>query len=136
MGKNRFCLVALLLLLVGSIHAGSMRLDYTTPAGRWEEGLPIGNGYIGAVVWGSPINERIQFNEKSLVNGDTVRVGYYQPFGNIILTTGHKSYSGYYRYLSLDSASYNESYVSDGIRYNVVTFVSYPDNVLVVRLTA
>ena len=45
------------------------RLFYRTPASRWEEALPIGNGRLGAMVFGDPISERLQLNEDSLWYG-------------------------------------------------------------------
>ncbi|MFI0822391.1 glycosyl hydrolase family 95 catalytic domain-containing protein [Streptomyces sp. NPDC021098] len=45
-------------------------LWYDTPAADWErEALPIGNGTLGAMVFGGVARERIQFNEKSLWTG-------------------------------------------------------------------
>ena len=35
-------------------------LWYDQPAEIWEEALPLGNGRLGAMVFGDPINERIQ----------------------------------------------------------------------------
>ncbi|MCP5546645.1 MAG: glycoside hydrolase family 95 protein [Akkermansiaceae bacterium] len=46
-----------------------MRLWYSQPAGRWEEALPVGNGRLGAMVFGSPENERIQLNEDTVWAG-------------------------------------------------------------------
>ncbi|MGL4293691.1 MAG: glycosyl hydrolase family 95 catalytic domain-containing protein [Bacteroidales bacterium] len=45
-------------------------LWYRTPAKTWEEGLPVGNGRIGAVVFGDTRQERIQFNENTLYSGE------------------------------------------------------------------
>ena len=37
------------------------------PASNWEsQALPLGNGRLGAMVFGKPLKERIQFNESSL----------------------------------------------------------------------
>ncbi len=41
-------------------------LWYNKAAELWEEALPIGNGRLGAMVFGDPINERIQLNDDSL----------------------------------------------------------------------
>lgn len=41
-------------------------LWYDQPAEIWEEALPLGNGRLGAMVFGDPINERIQLNDDSL----------------------------------------------------------------------
>jgi len=47
----------------------AMRLWYDKPAERWDEGLPIGNGRLGAMVLGIPEQERIALNEDSLWYG-------------------------------------------------------------------
>lgn len=44
-------------------------LYYERPATRWEEALPIGNGQIGAMVFGGGGQERLALNEKSLWSG-------------------------------------------------------------------
>ncbi|MDR2463936.1 MAG: glycoside hydrolase family 95 protein, partial [Verrucomicrobiales bacterium] len=44
-------------------------LWYTKPAKIWDEGVPLGNGRLGAVVYGNPARERIQMNEDTLWNG-------------------------------------------------------------------
>lgn len=36
------------------------------PAAEWTEALPLGNGRLGAMVFGDPVNERIQLNEESV----------------------------------------------------------------------
>jgi alpha-L-fucosidase 2 len=46
-----------------------MMLVYDRPAAEWIEALPIGNGRIGAMVFGRTGNERIQFNEDSFWAG-------------------------------------------------------------------
>ena len=38
-------------------------LWYDSPAQHWEEALPLGNGRLGAMVYGDPVNEEIQLNE-------------------------------------------------------------------------
>ncbi len=42
------------------------QLWYDEPATEWTEALPVVNGRLGAMVFGDPENERIQFNEESL----------------------------------------------------------------------
>ncbi|WP_124445314.1 glycoside hydrolase N-terminal domain-containing protein [Streptomyces sp. NL15-2K] len=45
-------------------------LWYMAPAADWErEALPIGNGALGAMVYGTLASERLQFNEKTLWTG-------------------------------------------------------------------
>lgn len=45
------------------------RLFFRSPALQWEEALPIGNGRLGAMVFGGPRAERLQLNEDSLWHG-------------------------------------------------------------------
>ncbi|MHA7943924.1 glycoside hydrolase family 95 protein [Formosa sp. 3Alg 14/1] len=47
-------------------------LWYNQPAVEWEEALPVGNGRLGAMIFGNPNTERIQFNEESLWAGSKV----------------------------------------------------------------
>ena len=49
-----------------------LRLWYEQPAGEWTEALPIGNGRLGAMVFGRPNNECIQLNEESLWAGSQI----------------------------------------------------------------
>ncbi len=50
------------------------RLWYDHPAVEWEEALPIGNGRIGAMVYGGTDRERLQVNEESIwLGGPTNR---------------------------------------------------------------
>lgn len=44
-------------------------LWYAQPAKNWDEALPIGNGRLGAMVFGNPTMEEIQVNEESLWGG-------------------------------------------------------------------
>lgn len=53
-------------------------LWYDQAASVWEEALPIGNGRLGAMVFGNPINERIQLNDDSLWPND---LGWNHPEG-------------------------------------------------------
>ena len=45
------------------------RLWYRQPAVRWEEALPVGNGRLGAMVFGRVAQERLQLNEDTLWAG-------------------------------------------------------------------
>ncbi len=46
-----------------------LRLWYKQPAQKWVEALPVGNGRLGAMVYGNPVNETIQINEESIWAG-------------------------------------------------------------------
>jgi len=47
----------------------STLLWYSTPAESWEEALPVGNGRLGAMIFGKPGEEQIQLNEDSYWSG-------------------------------------------------------------------
>ncbi|MEZ4686426.1 MAG: glycoside hydrolase family 95 protein, partial [Bacteroidia bacterium] len=47
-----------------------MRLWYDRPADHWEEALPIGNGRLGAMIFGKTADETIQFNEETVWAGE------------------------------------------------------------------
>ncbi len=49
--------------------AGPLLLAYDKPASRWVEALPLGNGRLGAMVYGGTAGEQVQFNEDTLWNG-------------------------------------------------------------------
>lgn len=46
-----------------------MKIGFDTPAAKWDEALPIGNGKLGGMVFGNPCTERIQLNEDSVWYG-------------------------------------------------------------------
>jgi len=50
------------------------KLWYRGPARKWEEALPLGNGRLGAMVFGSVPAERLQLNEESLWAGEPLDV--------------------------------------------------------------
>ena len=50
-------------------EATNLTLWYTRPAEKWTEALPIGNGRLGAMVFGAPAGEHLQLNEDTLWAG-------------------------------------------------------------------
>jgi len=46
-----------------------LRLWYRRPAEAWTEALPLGNGRLGAMVFGGVARERLQLNEDTLYAG-------------------------------------------------------------------
>ncbi len=69
---DRFKLLAALLaagVAFGADPSG-FRLWYRQPAVQWEEALPLGNGRLGAMVFGGVGKDRIQFNESTLWTGE------------------------------------------------------------------
>lgn len=58
----------------GSMNAGPTDLSrpvlwYLQPAKQWIQALPVGNGRLGAMVFGNTENERIQLNEETVWSG-------------------------------------------------------------------
>jgi alpha-L-fucosidase 2 len=49
--------------------SNNLKLWYSKPALKWTEALPIGNGRLGAMIFGGVENDRIQFNEETLWTG-------------------------------------------------------------------
>ncbi len=54
--------------------ATDLRLWYLQPAAEWVEALPVGNGRLGAMVFGGVASERIQFNEDTVWQGRTLTI--------------------------------------------------------------
>ena len=64
-----FCLIFLLSCQQKRATIKEQSLWYDQPASTWEEALPIGNGRLGAMIFGHPFQECIQVNEESLWSG-------------------------------------------------------------------
>ncbi|WP_069884390.1 glycoside hydrolase family 95 protein [Streptomyces luteocolor] len=167
--------------------AGSpdVTLWYAAPAADWErEALPLGNGALGAMVFGTLVSERLQFNEKTLWTGgpgsregydfgnwraprpgaldavrdeldakgrldpDTVatklgqaRRGYgaHQTFGDLHIDVPgapDAPDASYRRALALEEGLATVAYHHEQVRHQREFFASYPDGVLVGRLSA
>jgi alpha-L-fucosidase 2 len=54
---------------VGDDNAARMVMWYARPATEWREALPVGNGRLGAMVFGAAPVERIQLNEETVWTG-------------------------------------------------------------------
>jgi len=114
---------------------------------RWEqEALPIGNGHMGAMLFGGVQREQIQFNEESLWIGDEEDTGAYQAFGDVLVQFGAAAPTpppaqaplppGYRRELDIERAVHTVAFAKDGIHYRREAFASYPAKVMVFRFTA
>ncbi|MCL3781994.1 glycoside hydrolase family 95 protein [Prolixibacteraceae bacterium JC049] len=64
MMKFYICVLGLLMSFV--LNAQENKLWYKQPAKQWNEALPVGNGRLGAMVFGGVAHERIQLNEESV----------------------------------------------------------------------
>src|SRR5712671_5704778 len=60
----------LLLLLTLASSLPAQQLWYKKPAEIWTDALPVGNGRMGAMVFGGAAHERIQFNESTVWTGE------------------------------------------------------------------
>ena len=54
---------------VGAFSNDDLLLWYDEPAGEWTDALPVGNGRLGAMVFGDPAIEILQLNEDTLYAG-------------------------------------------------------------------
>jgi alpha-L-fucosidase 2 len=67
-------------------NTSDLKLWYNKPASKWEEAMPIGNGRLGAMVFGGTDVDQIQFNEETLWTGkphDYSNQGAYKYLGQI-----------------------------------------------------
>jgi len=169
-----FCL--LFKLNVQAQSSSLLKLWYNQPAKQWVEALPVGNGRLGAMVFGNPSQEEIQLNENTVWAGqpnrndnpdakkalpkvrelifagkykeaqDLVNEKFisrnsqgmpYQTVGNLILSfPGHENFTNYYRELNIETAVISSRYDVDGVTYKREIFASFPDQVVIFRITA
>jgi len=149
-------------------------LWYKQPAKNWDEALPIGNGRLGAMIFGRVENELIQLNEETLWTGgpadpnpnpdaikylpevrkqlfagnnrETVKLmqkmqgpntNMYQPLANLILKQNiNGTISNYTRTLNIADAIATTSFTVNNVTYKREIFATFPDQVIVMRLTA
>ena len=151
-------------------------LWYLQPAQNWNEALPIGNGRLGAMIFGGPAEGLLQLNEETVWSGgpnnninprmkdiipeirrllfekkyaaaqdlankmmsDKPNNGMaYQPVGDLLIDfPGHAHFDGYKRTLDISKALASVSYTVGGVRFKREIFSSFPDQVIVIRLTA
>ena len=62
-------LAACALVAAAAASGSDSKLSYDKPAAKWTEALRVGNGRIGAMVFGGTENERVQINESTLSGG-------------------------------------------------------------------
>ena len=153
-----------------------LKLWYNKPAEKWVEALPVGNGRLGAMIFGNPSEEQIQLNENTIWAGSpynninpkalkalpvirklifegeyekaqnmanediisqTAQGMPYQTAGSLILRFPEReNYTDYYRELNLNEATATIKYKADGVLFKRMIFASFPDQVIIVRLTA
>lgn len=67
--KKLFLLLLICTTINGIAQQNDYRLWYRQPAANWDEALPLGNGRLGAMVFGTPQKELLQLNEETLWTG-------------------------------------------------------------------
>ncbi|POY39876.1 hypothetical protein C3L50_08575 [Flavobacterium alvei] len=123
----------------------------------WEEqALPIGNGYLGAMLFGMPGKDHIQFNEETFwaagyrgvqekVPSDNVNkkmgegINGFMNSGNVFVDFNlpqNPEILNYYRDLDLNTAISSVRYQYKKVNYKREYFASYPAEVIVLRYTA
>ena len=152
-----------------------MVLWYRQPGTNWLEGMPMGNGRMGAMVFGGVPQERIALNESSFWSGrphdynDPKAIQYfpkirdlvcsgkfqeaekmadehfygvpaaqqaYQPLGDLRLSfDGVDRVEDYRRELDMETGVSKVSYRAGDTGFTREVFISYPDRVMVVRVT-
>lgn len=156
---KRFFLSTLLFLLISSMQSGELIKDYMLWYNRpaynrggdfsqivsrgfpydedWERwSLPIGNGALGACIFGRTDTERIQLAEKTMGNKGAYGIGGFTNFAEIYLDIHHNYAQNYKRALRLNDAISTVSYKHEGVEYQREYFANYPDNVIAVKLKA
>ena len=61
--------LAFLAFACSPVEENDLKLWYDEPARQWVEALPVGNGRLGAMVFGGPEREQIQLNEETVWAG-------------------------------------------------------------------
>jgi alpha-L-fucosidase 2 len=176
--KRLFSVFFLLITAVSFSQTKSgLKLWYNKPSGTtWENALPIGNGFLGAMIYGNVEKETIQLNESTVWSGSPNRNDNplaldslafirqliydgkrkeaervvnnsiitkkshgqkFEPVGSLQLAfTGHENFSNYYRELDIERAVSKTSYTVNDVTYTREALASFPDRVVVMRLTA
>ena len=170
-----FISIASMVLTAGNIFAQSDHiLWYDQPATYFEESLVLGNGKMGASVFGGVSSDKIFLNDATLWSGEPMNANMnpeayknlpairealknedykladslnrkiqgkfsesYAPLGTLYLNfknTG--SPQKYYRELNIANAVSKVEYEVNGIKYTREYFISYPDKVMVIKLTS
>lgn len=103
----------------------------------WEsESYPIGNGYMGANIFGRTDKERIQITEKTLANEGLYGFGGLTSFSETYLEFNHKNVKNYKRSLVLNEAILYVNYESNGVQYTREYLANYPNNIIAIKLSA
>lgn len=117
-----------------------MTLWYKAPATNWTtQALPIGNGDMGAMVFGGVAQDHLQFNHKTFWRGSASAndLGTYMNFGDLyIINKAAKSAKSYQRRLDIQEAVAQVEYADADAAYTREYLVSHPDGVIAMRYEA
>lgn len=110
------------------------------------QGLPVGNGRLGAMAGGASEREVLYLNEITLWSGSkdfvdpaytTTGMGTYLSLGKLYIDLpDHAGATSYQRSLDISNSVVRSQYSVGGKTYKREIFSSFPDNVIVVRLTS
>lgn len=136
-------LPALLLCAALPLQARELLLRYDrpapdTPQGWEQQALPLGNGRLGAMLFGQVARDRLQFNDITLWTGDRHSMGAFQPFGDVLLELdgADAPVTDYRRELDIARAVNRLSYRQAGVRFTREALASHPAQVIAWRLSA
>src|SRR6516225_5250185 len=131
------------LCAAGPAACADLALRYDAPAPEthagWErQALPIGNGRLGAMVFGQVAREHLQFNDIMLWTGDATHMGAYQPFGDVVveLAGADAPVRHYRRELRIAQGRHLVSYEQGGVHFTREAFASHPAQAIVVHFGA
>jgi alpha-L-fucosidase 2 len=127
----------LAIALAFPLFSQPLTLQYTRPAEDWQsQALPIGNGRLGAMIFGGAQHEHLQLNENSLWTGDEKDTGHYQNLADLYLDFAHGVPTTYRRTLDLSTALHTVAYAADGVAFEREYLASAPSQALILRFTA
>jgi alpha-L-fucosidase 2 len=112
---KKSALVLAILLPFYSFCQDNLKLWYKKPAKVWTDALPVGNGRLGAMVFGGVKRELLQLNEATLWSGGPVRTNVNPgAYANLLLAREallkHEDYAKAYEYEKKMQGYYSESY--------------------------
>ena len=176
MKNHLFNLILLMLVLGGGLcqAQSTNTLWYKQPAQYFEESLVLGNGKMGASVFGGVKSDQIYLNDATLWTGEPVNPNMnpeayknlaavrealkkedykladqlnkklqgsfsqsYSPLGTLFLEFKHDGDpTNYHRELNISEAISKVSYEVNGIKFTREYFISYPDQIMVIKLTS
>lgn len=114
-------------------------LWFDKPAQKWEtHALPIGNGSLGAMLFGGTDEMLVHFNHDTLWLGNENDTGKYQSFGHLKFTFDPDSseVTRYRRELDLSSALHRVNYTKNGTAFTRKALASHPDGAIVIQCSA